>query len=115
MPDAPVDGAVAAAVSLLHMRYADAPTLSDLAAEVGLTPHQLIRAFNRSVGLPPHRYLTQVRLSAACRRLRRGDAIAEVAAEVGFYDQPALTHHFKRCYGITPRQFAIALPQGVSA
>ncbi|HWK68136.1 MAG TPA: hypothetical protein VNS34_24700 [Rhizobiaceae bacterium] len=31
------------------------------------------------------------------------------ATESGFYDQSALTRHFKRCYGITPLQFARAV------
>jgi AraC-like DNA-binding protein len=53
-------------------------------------------------------YLTQVRLNMACRHLRRGMPIADVAAATGFYDQSALTNHFRRSYGITPLQFATA-------
>ena len=34
--------------------------------------------------------------------------LADVATGVGFYDQSALNKHFKRCYGITPTQFARA-------
>ena len=82
--------------------------LEELARDVDLSTFQLIGLFRRTVGLTPHAYLTQVRLSAACRRLRHGCPIAEVATDVGFYDQSALTKHFKRCYGITPRQFARA-------
>ena len=44
----------------------------------------------------------------ACRHLRRARPLADVASDVGFYDQSALTNHFKRCYGITPLQFARA-------
>ncbi|MCA0301103.1 MAG: AraC family transcriptional regulator [Proteobacteria bacterium] len=82
--------------------------LEHLAAEAGLSTFQLIGLFKRTVGLTPHAYLTQVRLGAACRLLRRGAVLAEVATAVGFYDQSALNKHFKRCYGITPRQFARA-------
>ena len=83
--------------------------LEELAAGVGLTTFQLIGLFKRCTGMTPHAYLTQVRLGAACRMLRRRPyAIAEVATGVGFYDQSALTRHFKRCYGITPLQFAKA-------
>lgn len=82
--------------------------LEDLAAGIGLTTFQLIGLFKRTVGLTPHAYLTQVRLGSACRHLRRGWAPAEVATAVGFYDQSALNKHFKRCYGITPLQFARA-------
>jgi AraC-like DNA-binding protein len=82
--------------------------LEELAESVGLTTFQLIGLFKRATGLTPHAYLTQIRLSMACRHLRHARPIAEVASEVGFYDQSALTKHFKRCYGITPRQFARA-------
>ena len=75
---------------------------------MGLTTFQLIGLFKRVTGLTPHAYLTQVRLSMACRHLRDSRPIAEIATEVGFYDQSALTKHFKRCYGITPLQFARA-------
>lgn len=82
--------------------------LEDLATDVGLTTFQLIGLFKRTVGLTPHAYLTQIRLGMACRHLRRSPIIAEVATAVGFYDQSALNKHFKRCYGITPLQFARA-------
>ena len=82
--------------------------LEDLATCVGLTTFQLIGLFKRTVGLTPHAYLTQVRLSVACRHLRHAAAPAEVATAVGFYDQSALNKHFKRYYGITPLQFARA-------
>lgn len=88
--------------------YASDLRLEELAADVGLTTFQLIGLFRRTVGLTPHAYLTQVRLGMACRRLRHSQAIADVATDVGFYDQSALTRHFKRCYGITPLQFARA-------
>lgn len=88
--------------------YAQDLRLEELARDVGLSTFQLIGLFKRAVGLTPHAYLTQVRLSAACRHLRHARPIAEVATDVGFYDQSALTKHFKRCYGITPRQFARA-------
>lgn len=88
--------------------YASDLCLDELARDVGLTMFQLIGLFKRCSGLTPHAYLTQVRLGMACRRLRRQEAPADVAGEVGFYDQSALNRHFKRCYGITPLQFARA-------
>ena len=82
--------------------------LETLAADVGLTTFQLIGLFKRTAGLTPHAYLIQLRLGMACRHLRRLRPLADVATDVGFYDQSALTKHFKRCYGITPLQFARA-------
>jgi len=92
----------------MRAQYAADLRLEALAAEVGLSTFQLIGLFKRTVGLTPHAYLTQIRLGAACRHLRRAKAPAEVATTVGFYDQSALNKHFKRCYGITPLQFTRA-------
>ena len=97
-----------AALDHMRARHGEDLRLRDIAAPMGLTAFQLIGLFRRTTGLTPHAYLTQVRLSAACRALRHGLPIADVAAGAGFYDQSALTRHFKRCYGITPRQFSRA-------
>jgi len=106
---APRDRVVLAKVKeRMYAEYESDLRLEDLAAGVGLTTFQLIGLFKRTVGLTPHAYLTQVRLGMACRHLRRSPALAEAATAVGFYDQSALTKHFKRCYGITPLQFARA-------
>jgi len=96
------------AIERMRAEYATDLRLEELAAGVGLTTFQLIALFKRTVGLTPHAYLTQVRLGMACRQLRRSPVLAEVATAVGFYDQSALNNHFKRCYGITPLQFARA-------
>jgi AraC-like DNA-binding protein len=99
---------LAKATERMRAEYATDLRLEDLAAGVGLTTFQLIGLFKRTVGLTPHAYLTQVRLGMACRQLRHSPVLAEVASAVGFYDQSALNKHFKRCYGITPLQFARA-------
>ena len=97
---------------LVHQRHAEDLRLEDLSAAAGLTPFQLIGLFKRGVGMTPHAYLVQARLKRACHYLRRGMPIAQVAGATGFYDQSALTRHFKRCYGITPLQFARAAQHG---
>lgn len=98
---------------MLEERHAERLTLDDLSAPLGLSPFQLIRLFRRATGLTPHAYLTQIRLRAALRHLRAGLPIAEAALESGFFDQSALNRHFRRIYGITPRQFVAA--QGIRA
>jgi AraC-like DNA-binding protein len=109
-PAPPRDRALLATVNaIMQSRFGEQLLLDDLAHDVGLTPFQLIGLFKRTVSLTPHAYLTQVRLTRACDHLRRGEPIASAATQCGFYDQAALTHHFKRCFGITPLQFARAV------
>jgi AraC-like DNA-binding protein len=90
---------------LMHDRHDQELTLADLSQEVGLTPFQLIALFKRTTGLTPHAFLTQLRLNIAVNALESGVPIAEAALSAGFYDQSALTRHFKRCFGITPLQW----------
>jgi AraC-like DNA-binding protein len=112
---APRDRAIVARVTeVMQARYAESLLLDDLAAVAGLTVYQLIGLFKRTTGTTPHAQLTHVRLNAACRHLRLGYPIAEAATAAGFCDQSALTRHFKRCFGMTPMQFAraAAVPRG---
>jgi AraC-like DNA-binding protein len=87
---------------LMHEEMAERLSVEDLAEVAGLGRFQLLRAFSRRFGLPPSDYLRTIRLEAAKRRLAAGEVPAEVAAAVGFVDQPHLTRLFKRAYGVTP-------------
>ena len=109
VPIAPRDRVLLESViTAMRDRYTGHLTLADLAAVAGLTQFQLIGLFRKGVGMTPHAYLTQIRLASARAALRRPVPIAEAAIQSGFYDQAALTRTFKRCYGITPLQFAQA-------
>jgi AraC-like DNA-binding protein len=106
----PHDGARFRKVTdLVRMRRHDSLRLEELAAAADLTVFQLIRLFKRVSGLTPHAYLVQLRLDDARKGLRSGQSIAEAAAAAGFCDQSALTRHFWRSYGITPRQYVRAV------
>jgi len=106
---APDQAALRAVVELMRERHAERLTLPALASSAGMTQFQLIGLFRAGTGMTPHAYLTQVRLGAACHHLRRSRPIAEAAAAAGFYDQSALTRHFKRAYGMTPTQYVRAI------
>jgi AraC-like DNA-binding protein len=107
--DAPQDRAkLQRAIERMRQSFAENLPLQALAQDVGLTKFQLIGLFNRGTGLAPHAYLTQLRLRAACRALKSGRSLADAAIDGGFYDQSAMTRHFKRAYGITPLQYRSA-------
>lgn len=82
--------------------WRERPVLAQLAAMVDLSSFQLLRAFEREYGVPPHAYLIQRQVREAKRMLERGVAIAEVAHSCGFADQSHLNRHFKRIWGVTP-------------
>jgi AraC-like DNA-binding protein len=97
---------IARAVELLRASLAEPVTVAELARCAGMSQAHFIRAFKREIGLPPHRYLTLLRLRQARRLLAAGTGAADAAVSVGFYDQSHLTRLFKRTYGITPVQYA---------
>lgn len=81
--------------------------LDELAKLAGMSAFRTLRVFERSAGMPPHAYLTQVRVARARRLLAQHIPPAQVATLVGFYDQSHLTRHFKRIVGVTPGQYAV--------
>jgi len=98
--------AVGRVIEYIDAHYADDLSLSEIASIANLSPFHLIRVFRLHVGLPPHAYLTQVRVNKAKALLNRGRPIAETALDTGFVDQSHFSRHFKRIIGITPGQFA---------
>jgi AraC family chemosensory pili system transcriptional regulator ChpD len=83
------------------------PSVSELAAFVGLTPVRLVRAFTRAYRLPPHQWLNVQRLKQARRALRESaDDLAGLAIDLGFADQAHFTRRFAAMYGVTPAVYA---------
>jgi AraC-like DNA-binding protein len=89
----------------LQMHVADPVSLDDLAGAVGLSKFYLLRRFQRTYGVSPHAYLTQLRLARARRLLETGKAVSHVAYEAGFADQSHLTRRFKGFFGFTPAEY----------
>jgi AraC-like DNA-binding protein/quercetin dioxygenase-like cupin family protein len=92
----------------LEAHFHEDLSLSDLSELTGVGRFSLLRQFSREIGLPPHGYLTQLRLREARRQLLAGKSPALVAAEVGFVDQSHLIKRFRRAFGMTPGQYVSA-------
>lgn len=90
----------------LEEHFTENVSLEELAALVNLSPFYLLRVFRESIGLPPHSYLTQIRVAHAKRLIGASMPLAEVATAVGFSDQSHLNRHFKALVGVTPGQYA---------
>ncbi|MFT3772244.1 MAG: AraC family transcriptional regulator [Minicystis sp.] len=94
------------ALDLLRARLGEAITLDDLATHAGLDKYHLCRAFRAQVGMPPHAYLTHLRVARAKELLAAGTRPRDVAPLVGLYDQSQLNRHFRRIVGTTPGRYA---------
>jgi AraC-like DNA-binding protein len=89
----------------LRERLGDTITLDDLADYADFDKFHLCRVFRAQVGMPPHTYLTHLRIARAKELLLGGVRASDVAPLVGFYDQAQLTRHFRRLVGTTPARY----------
>ena len=66
------------------------------------------RLTRRRVGLSPKWLIQRRRLQEASVRLRDKPAsLADVAADLGYADQPHFTRDFRSVTGMTPGEFAV--------
>jgi AraC family transcriptional regulator len=86
------------AVEYIHDHLADEIALETLAQQVNLSTSHFNAVFKQQFGLAPYQYILQQRV----QRIHTDFSVAEVAADVGFYDQSHLTRHMRRLMGITP-------------
>lgn len=93
------------AMEYLRARLAETITLDELAAYAALDKFHLCRAFRAQIGMPPHAYLTHLRIQRAKELLAEGVRASELAPRVGLYDQSQLTRHFRRIVGVTPARY----------
>lgn len=77
-----------------------------LAAEAGVHPAHLARAFRARYGETVGEYVRRLRLEWAAREMVATDKpLAFLAVEAGFCDQSHFTRAFKRQFGVTPARF----------
>jgi AraC family transcriptional regulator len=77
--------------------------LVDLAAECRLSTSYFIRAFKRTTGDSPHRWLQRQRVERAKQLMRSTDLrLADVAVTCGFADQSHFTRVFRSFAGQSP-------------
>ena len=80
--------------------------MGDLAAEAGVHPVYLARAFRQRYACSPAEYARRLRVEAASELLARSDLpLSQVALQAGFSDQSHLAHQFRRMTGITPGRY----------
>ncbi len=80
-------------------------SMEDLERATGHDRWQLSRDFRAMFGTSPHRYLVMRRLDNARNMLIAGNSMADTAIACDFSDQSHFTRHFKKAFGVTPKQW----------
>ena len=81
--------------------------LAALKRSFAISARQLERRFTLAVGLTPKLFARIMRLSWFAEHAERcaDRTLAEIAREVGYFDQAHLNHDFKALTGVSPKQY----------
>jgi AraC family transcriptional regulator len=109
-PSGSIEGLPAASLRRVqeHIRtqLARPLTIDELAGIAGFSRRHFIRAFHRSVGQTPLRYVRTLRLENATHRIVEGErSLTEIAGECGFSTVHHLSSCFRRATGMSPSQY----------
>jgi AraC-like DNA-binding protein len=100
------DPYIGKALQLIHERPERPWTLRELGRRAGLGRSAFSARFTRLVGQPVHRYLVARRMDEAALMLESSDdAIARIAARVGYETATAFSKVFHQHYGLSPGRY----------
>jgi AraC-like DNA-binding protein len=91
------------AIAYMEERLDQSFPVADVAEACGLSVNHFSRAFRRSIGKPPHRWLLDRRIQRAQDMLRINHlSLADIALSCGFAEQSHFTRVFTRTVGMPP-------------
>jgi len=106
------DPHIAPALRLMHAEPGRAWGLDELAKACAMSRTTFAGHFKVIAAVPPLTYLTEWRMRLAERALRENDtSIGVLAQSLGYGSESAFSNAFKRCVGVSPRNFRLA--QGI--
>lgn len=78
-----------------------------LANKVGISNRQLVRRFDKCIGLSPKEFVRIIKFISSLDAMRNSTdkSLTEVALETGYYDQAHFIHDFKEFSGLTPTEY----------
>jgi AraC family transcriptional regulator len=81
-------------------------SLATLAQLARLSSYHFCRAFNKSIGMPPHRYHTNRRIERAKALLEKpAVSVTDVGLALGFTEVSSFTAAFRKTTGLTPSSY----------
>lgn len=98
------------AVNMIDARFAEALTMEEIATAAGISRRQLYLLFQQEMRGPPHRYILDVRLEQAKKRIsEKVLTLSEIAQLCGFNTPRTLNRVFQQRFGMAPSKWAKTL------
>ncbi len=99
-------GRLSTVCQYVHDSYGEEISESQAAKLAGFSRGGFSRFFHERLGRTFVSYVTEVRISEACRRLAESDStIVQIALETGFNHLSNFNRHFQKVKGMTPREY----------
>ncbi len=100
MPECPRE--IERACEFIRQHFHERMNLDQICRHAGLSKSTLLRAFAKSKGITPYRYLEIIRINEAKALLEKGVQPVEAAMQTGFSDQSHFTNYFNSFIGLAP-------------
>ena len=101
-------GYVEKAIQYMKSEYMNSITISELATHLGIDRSYFSAIFKEQIGLPPGKYLTNLRLTYAAELLsKHGMSPTTAAFSCGYADIYHFSKAFKKEFGISPRAYKV--------
>ena len=105
----PLPPLVAEAVAAIRQNYMALYGVEELSEQLGVTKSHLVRVFKQEIGVPPGKYMTNVRIEAVKSLLLTDEYNLEmIAGLTGFSGANYLCRVFKREVGLSPAAWRAA-------
>lgn len=101
----PRDGRLQKICLALLQNPGDSRTLEDWGDRVGASTRTLSRLFQAELGMSFILWRQRARIYSALPRLHQGEAVIQIAADLGYDSAGAFSTAFKRVLGASPRDF----------
>ena len=90
------------ACKFIEQHFTERISLEQICRQAGVSKSMLLRAFTKSKGITPYRYLETIRINEAKKLLSNGVSVLDAAIETGFSDQSHFTNYFTSFIGLAP-------------
>ena len=96
----------------MEKHFSEHITLEELCKCSGLSKSTLLRAFTKSKGVTPYRYLQAIRIDRAKALLEQGVSPIDAAIQTGFSDQSHFSNFFNMFIGLSPAAYKRIFKEG---
>lgn len=98
--------------TFMEEHFSEHITLEELCKCSGLSKSTLLRAFTKSKGVTPYRYLQALRIDRAKALLEQGVSPIDAAIQTGFSDQSHFSNFFNMFIGLSPAAYKRIFKEG---